>query len=233
MKCQLSLLAFAALAPSVHAQGSRFTGRVLTDSGVPLIGAEVVLAAQRTRTNSIGQFRLDSLRTGEYVVVVRMPGYAPKGDTIEVEEAGEVRREYRLSRTLAILPEVPVVTTLVDRMLADFHDRRRFGAGRFLDSTEFAKASGTRTSDKLRRLPGLIITRGRFSESYVTSTRGRCPASIWVDGLHFGTGYDVNMFDAGSIVAVEWYSSPATIPVEFGMSKPGVRACAVLVLYTR
>jgi hypothetical protein len=230
---RFSLLAVALIATSVQAQGSRFSGRVLTDSGVPLIGAEVVLAGQRARTNSIGQFRLDSLRTGEHVVLVRMPGYAPKGDTIEVAEAGEVRREYRLSRTLAILPEVPVTTTLVDRMLADFNSRRRFGAGRFLDSTEFAKASGTRTSDKLRRLPGVLITRGRFSESFVASSRGRCPASIWVDGLHFGTGYDVNMFDAGSIVAVEWYSSPATIPVEFSMSRPGVRACAVLVLYTR
>src|SRR5262245_5396167 len=98
MKGQLALLAFVAIAPSVYAQGSTFSGRVLTDSGAPIAGAEVVLTAKRGNTNSKGEFRLAALQSGEHVVLVRMPGYAPRADTIDVADAGEVRREYRLSR---------------------------------------------------------------------------------------------------------------------------------------
>ena len=218
-----------------QAQGSLFVGRVRADSNIVLAGAEIVIPAlQRTiRTNEKGEFQFNSVRAGEHVVGVRMPGFKPRIDTIEVADAGEVRRDYLLSRVDAALPEVAVKTTLLDRRLEDFENRRRFGAGRFLDSTQFAKSHGTRTSDRLSRLPGLMISRGRRSESVVMSTRGRCPATVWVDGLNFGTGVDINMFDAGSIVAVEWYSSPATIPVQFHMSRPAVRNCAVIMLWTR
>ena len=230
------LLAFASVFVAPHAlraQGSVFAGRVLTDSGLPLTGAEVVLSAKRTSTGAKGEFKLTSIIAGEHPVLVRMPGFAPKVDTIDVADAGEVRREYRLSRIQATLPEVPVTTTLTDRKLADFYSRKQFGMGRFLDSTQFAKSHGTRTSDRLRRLPGLMITRGRFSEAFVVSSRGRCPASVWMDGLNLGTGFDVNMLDPSTILAVEWYSSPAMTPAQFSMVKRGASHCAVLVLWTR
>ena len=212
---------------------STFSGRVLTDSGSPIAGAEVLVSNQRTSTSAKGEFRVTSLTADFYVVLVRMPGYAPKSDTIEVADAGEVRREYRLSRIQAILPEVPIVTTLTDRRLADFYERKKYGMGRFLDSTQFAKAGGTRTSDKLMRLPGLLIRRGRFSDTYVISSRGRCAASVWLDGIDLGTGYDVNMLDPGVILAVEWYSSPAMTPVQFSMVKRGASHCAALVIWTK
>ena len=229
----LAPVAALLLAATAHAQGSTFAGRVLTDSGLPLAGAEIVLGAKRTNTGAKGEFRLTSLSAGEHSVLVRMPGFAPQVDTIEVADAGEVQREYRLSRIQSILPEVPVTTTLTDRRLADFYSRKQFGMGRFLDSTQFAKTNGTRTSDRLRRLPGLLITRGRFSEAFVSSSRGRCAASVWMDGLNLGTGYDVNMLDPSTILAVEWYSSPAMTPAQFSMVKRGASHCAVLVLWTK
>ena len=229
----LAIASLFAVSHALSAQSSVFAGRVLTDSGVPIAGAEVVLTAKRTNTSAKGEFKLTSLIAGEHFVLVRMPGFAPEVDTIEVAEAGEVRREYRLSRIQSILPEVPVVTTLTDRRLADFYDRKKFGMGRFLDSTEFAKSHGTRTSDRLMRLPGLLIQRGRFSDTYVMSSRGRCLATVWLDGLDIGTRFDVNMIDPSTVLAVEWYSSPAMTPVQFSMVKRGASHCAVLVLWTR
>ena len=104
---------------------------------------------------------------------------------------------------------------------------------RILDSTQFEKTNGTRTSDKLLRLPGVLIQRGRFSEAYVVSSRGRCAASVWMDRINLGTGFDVNMIDPSTILAVEWYSSPAMTPAEFSMVKRGASHCAVLVLWTK
>ena len=233
----------AIVAPGASAQ-SLFTGRVLTDSGLPIAGAEVFLNGPQNiqRTNTLGEFRFTRVPAGYHVVGARMPGFAPKVDTIEVAEAGEVQRNLKLSRIETKLPEVPITTTLLDRKLADFHDRRRFGIGRFLDSAEFAKAHGTRTSDRLTRLPGLVIQRGRSSDAYVASTRSRtasgrmCRAGVWLDGvINLGISFNVNEIDPSHIAAIEWYAGQALIPVRFGAPprRGEPTPCGVLVIWTR
>jgi len=238
----LLTVALCVVGRSSHAQGALFTGRVVTDSGAALAGAQVVVEAlQRTqRTNANGEFRFSAVPAGEYVVGIRMPGFAPKIDTIEIADGGEARRTYRLARIEATLPEVPVTASLLDRRLYEFHERRRFGIGRFLDSAEFAKAHGTRTSDKLARLPGLIILRGRFSDAFVANTRQRrrdggwCRAAIWLDGINLGTSYNVNLLHPGEIAAVEWYAGQASIPAKFNTPpRVGEKYCGVLVIWTR
>ena len=252
----LALIALTLVAPAVNAQ-SVFTGRVLTDSGVPIAGAEVVIARlqKAERTNAAGEFRFTGLPEGFHAVGVRAPGFAPKGDTIQVAEAGEVRREYRLSRIETTLPEVPVTTTLLDRKLVEFHERRRtLGAGRFLDSAEFANTRGTKTSDRLTKLPGLLIQRGdsrqgRGSEMFVTNSRQRsagepgsqsmCKSLVWLDGVNLGTEFNVNSLDPSTIAAVEWYAGqfvPAklAVPPRFSATTGGVEQyCGVLVIWLR
>jgi carboxypeptidase family protein len=238
---QIALIALAVAAPALHAQ-STFTGRVLSDSGVPLVGAEVVLARlqKAARTGENGEFRIGGLPSGYHIVGIRMPGFAPEGDTIEVADAGEVRREYRMKSIATKLPEVPVSTTPVNRRLTEFDERRRMSIGRFLDSAEFANASGTRTADRLIRFPGLRVAQGRTLNQVTIQTtrqaslRGRwCNASVWVDGVNLGTGFSVNSIDPSLIVGVEWYAGQASVPAQFNTSRPGEVSCAVLVLWTR
>jgi len=230
----IGVVALGAVASSAYAQGSTFTGRVLTDSGVAIVGAEVIISAlQRTqRSNVQGDFKFSAVPAGEHIVGVRMPGFAPKVDTIEIADAGNARREYRLAKIEVTLPEV-VTTSALDRKLVEFHERQRMGIGRFLDSAEFAKAPGTRTSDRLKKLPGLKIGRGRFlSEAYVLSTRTdnpRCYAAIWLDGVKL-TGFSVNQLDPSMIAAVEWYAGPASVPAKFNVTSS---VCGVLVIWTR
>ena len=160
----VSVTAALALASAASHAQTVFTGRVLTDSGVIIVGAEVFLNGPQNsqRTDARGEFRFTAVAAGEHVVSVRMPGFAPKVDTIQVADAGEVRLDFRLAKIETTLPEVSVSTSSLDRKLVEFHERRRIGIGRFLDSTEFANAHGTRTSDRLAKLPGLKIGRGRF-----------------------------------------------------------------------
>jgi hypothetical protein len=252
----IAIAALALNSPLVHAQ-STFTGRVLTDSGVPLVGAEVVIAklVKGERTNASGEFRFTGLPSGYHAVGIRMPGFAPKGDTIEVAESGEVRREYRLTRIETTLPEVPVTASLLDRKLIEFHERRRtLGAGRFLDSAEFANSRGTKVSDRLAKLPGVLIQRGdarqgRGSEMFVTNSRQRsagepgstsmCRSLVWLDGVNLGTEFNVNSLDPSMIAAVEWYAGqfvpaklavPPRISVNTGRIEP---YCGVLVIWLR
>lgn len=227
---------------TARGQGSVFLGRVMTDSGAVIPGAEVVLNGPQNsqRTNERGEFRFSGVRAGYQVVGVRMPGFAPRVDTIEVADAGEIRRDFRLSRIQATLPEVPVTATMLDRTLSEFYDRRHMGIGRFLDSAEFAKTHGTRTSDRLARLPGLLVLRGRGSEASVASTRQRlpggrwCPSYVWLDYAPVGIGYNINLLDPSAIAAIEWYAGQAGTPARFNVPMTAAtRYCGVLVIWTR
>src|SRR4026208_1938318 len=200
----LTSLLLMVSAQAVMAQGSVLIGRVLSDSGMVLVGAEVVLNGPQNlqRTDEKGEFRFTRVPAGRQIVGVRMPGFAPRVDTIEVADAGEIRRDFKLTRIETTLPEVPVTATLLDRKLVEFHERRKLGVGRFLDSAEFANTRGTRMSDRLAKLPGVLIQRGRGSEMFVTNTRQRrpgepgsqsmCRSLIWIDGVNVGTEYNVN-----------------------------------------
>ena len=72
----------------------------------------------------------------------------------------------------------------------------------------------------------LVRNRGRVVE------KKEIMASVWMDGLNLGTGFDVNMLDPSTILAVEWYSTPAMTPVQFSMVKRGASHCAVLFIWT-
>lgn len=245
----LSLLIFAQAAT---AQGTTIFGRVVSDSGMILVGAEVVLNGPQNlqRTNEKGEFAFARVAPGFQIIGVRMPGYAPKVDTIEVEDAGEIRREYRLTRIETTLPEVPVRTTPLDRKLVEFAERRRtLGTGRFLDSAEFANSRGTKTSDRIARLPGVLIQRGRGNEVFITNTRQRrsgdpgsrsfCRSLVWLDGVNMGIEYNVNELDPTIIAAVEWYASNQNAPAKL-VAPPRFSArgttepyCGILVIWLR
>ena len=215
----LTLLCITTDARVAAAQVSTIFGRVLNDSGRALAGAEVVLNGPQNlqRTNERGEFTFTRVPPGFQIIGVRMAGYAPRVDTIEVEDAGEIRREFRLSRIEVTLPNVPVTTTPLDLKLAEFHERRRTsGGGRFLDSAEFANTRGTRMSDRLAKLPGVLIQRGIGSEVFITNTRIRrpgepgsksmCRSLVWMDGVNLGVEFNVNQLNPASIAAVEWYA---------------------------
>ena len=240
----LSPLCLTSIAPAAGAQSS-IIGRVLSDSGMVLVGAEVVLNGPQNlqRTDEKGEFRFTRVPSGRQIVGVRMPGFAPRVDTIDVADAGELRRDFKLTRIETTLPRVPVTATPLDRKLLEFHERRRLGIGRFLDSAEFANTRGTRTSDRLTKLPGLLILRGRFSsEAYVVNSRTRqrsggqpsCRALVWIDNVNVGMSFNVNELDPSVIAAVEWYAGEASIPARFAVpKKQSEEYCGVLVIWLR
>jgi hypothetical protein len=113
--------------------------------------------------------------------------------------------------------------------------------GRFLDSAEFAKAAGTRTSDKLAKLPGLMVVRGRGLAAYVTSSRslagsrrGTCTANVWLDYINLGTGFNVIELVPSIIAAIEWYAGTSSVPARFAVpAKPNAPYCGTLVIWLR
>ncbi|HJQ18969.1 MAG TPA: carboxypeptidase regulatory-like domain-containing protein [Gemmatimonadaceae bacterium] len=227
-------------APSAPVLGSaRLTGRVLNKTGQPLPGARVQLEnttrVATTRTN--GEFVLDSLPPGTQTVSVRLLGYQP------VEQAVDLSSRDARSVTMTLDNFVPVleavrVSAQRERALDDvgFARRKRTGMGWYLDGDALAsKTTSTNFSDVMRGAPGIRVEQAGNGRQVITSSRD--PANgcvnIWVDGTQWqqldpGDVDDfVKPYELG---AVEVYSS-SNVPVEY---QPAGRGnCTTIVAWTK
>jgi carboxypeptidase family protein len=103
-------LLFAALSTRGVAQQplQAVQGVVRDSSGVPLAGAEVVVGPRSAVTTGQGNFRIDSLRPGQYHITIRLVGYSPVRSRIAVVAAEPTRLEYYLVRAPVVLPTMMV-----------------------------------------------------------------------------------------------------------------------------
>lgn len=69
----------------LSAQGfGSLTGSVRDTSGVPLAGAEIILATKRAITTPQGSFRLDSVPVGDHLITIRLVGFVALRSTVSV-----------------------------------------------------------------------------------------------------------------------------------------------------
>jgi hypothetical protein len=216
---------------------ARLRGRVLNKMGNPLVGARVQVEgttrATTTRTN--GDFALDSLPPGTQSVAVRLLGYSP------IEQAVDLVSDEPRSVTIQLEDFVPTletvrVTAQRERALDDvgFARRKRVGHGFYMDGDELKARSALFFSDVLRAAPGIRVVQTPGGRQMIQSQRdpmGGC-VSIWVDGSQWqqmepGDIDDfVKPFEVG---ALEVYS-PTNTPAEF-QSVRGA-SCTTIVAWT-
>ena len=217
--------------------GSVLRGRVLTDSTeLAIAGVSVSIPAQRleTTTDSTGRFRLGGIPRGRVVVVVRRIGFGPVTSQLIFRERDSLEVDFLLMAIPQALPDVRVEATLTSRKLAEFDERRRFGIGHFLDSADIAKRGGSRLTDRLRHLPGLVVS-CRGSVCGVFSTRGQssllqsCPVRLGLDGAYVST-FRIDDIQPSEVAGIEWYAGPAQIPARFNSSRS---ACGFLMIWLK
>ena len=68
----------------LQAQRAALRGTVLDAAGAPLAGADIRLGERQGSTNAEGIFLIDSLKPGEYPLIVRRVGFSPLRATIEL-----------------------------------------------------------------------------------------------------------------------------------------------------
>ncbi len=218
--------------------GAVLRGRVLVDSSELAIGAATVsvpAARLETTTDSLGRFRLGGIRKGRSVVVVRRIGFGPITSQLVFRERDSLEIDFLLVPIPQALPDVRVAATLTSRKLVEFEERRRFGIGHFLDSADVAKRGGSRLTDKLRHLPGLMVT-CRGSICGVSSTRGQsslrqaCPVRLGLDGAIVSTGFRIDDLQPSEVAGIEWYAGPAQMPARFNSSRS---ACGFLMIWLK
>jgi hypothetical protein len=98
------------LAPTaeVHAQSSELRGRVVTDAGVPVVGASVTLAGIRytVRTDSLGRFSLAGTPGSTLTLSLQATGYRDETATVVLARGRPTTRDFVLVSEAAPLPEV-------------------------------------------------------------------------------------------------------------------------------
>ena len=221
---------------SVAALGrARLTGRVVTKAGRPLPGARVQLegTTRAATTRATGEFSLDSLPSGTQTVSVRLLGYAP------IEQAVDLSAREPQNVTVMLDNFVPMLETVRvnaqrERALDDigYARRKRSGQGWYVDGDKI-NHNAQNFSDVLRGAPGIRVTQ-TMNRQVIQSSRdpqGGC-VNIWIDGTQWQQMEpgDVDDFvKPHELGAIEVYS-PTTSPAEY--QPAGRTSCSTIVAWT-
>ncbi|BAH38160.1 MAG TPA: carboxypeptidase-like regulatory domain-containing protein [Gemmatimonas aurantiaca] len=229
-------------------------GTVLAEQGErPIAGAQVELVGNgnMTTTDSSGVFALWDILPGRYRLLIRALGFAPLDIPLVVPDDGLDALEVLLPPTLGRV-EVKAGGVPREAHLRGFDQRRRWGWGRFMDSTRLHAYGPMQWATQLTtNTPFLRIVRFEsiYGSGYTFAGRRRgaislrgdvrseCYPHIIVDNVvMYANGIGESPLDIGfltggpPVVASEYYSA-AQVPAEF--DKGGQAVCGALVLWTQ
>jgi hypothetical protein len=156
---------------------------------------------------------------------------------VTIAARDSVSLTFRMMSTAVALAPVEAKSTprQPPARLAGFYNRsQRRRQGHFITRDIIDQARASRTTDLLRRVPGLAFRQTRKG-GYALRGRGDCEPQVYLDGMDvsmFGTATTVDdLVRPEDLEGVEVYGS-STIPVEFVRNHPGDE-CGAVMLWTR
>lgn len=213
---------------------ARLVGRVVNNAGRPLSGARVQIeGTTRVATSRAnGDFVLDSLPAGTQSVSVRLLGYAPVEQPVELSSLEPRNVTIRLADFVPMLEAVRV-TAQRERALdqVGFSRRKRSGLGHFLDGDQI-NTNALNFSDVVRIAPGIrVVPVGQ--RNMITSARdpNGCVA-VYIDGTmwqQLEPGDIDDFVKPHELAALEIYNATNT-PAEFTSARQG--SCMTIVAWT-
>ena len=196
----ISIYFFAFASTSLVAQTGSLTGKVRDDSGNPVTAATVTLekTSINTLTDDNGKFRLENIPSGTQTIVVRLLGYKPLIQSVEVKENETVKVNLLIVSDIKTLNEVTISgKTSINGMghLDEVHDGIVYSGKKneviVLDSLN-ANIAQNNPRQALGRIPGANFseTEGGGFPSNGFGLRGLNPAqSIEMDTRQ--NGYNI------------------------------------------
>jgi hypothetical protein len=233
----LAATAASAAAQTIH-------GRVLengTDRPVAAALVELRVAGEvRAQAQSYedGSFVLAVPVLGVYRVSATRVGYTPLlSEPFRIQAQDSVALVFHLTSSAVRLS--PVEVTGAQRQaparLAGFYERSQHNRqGRFLTREAIEALGASRTTDLLRRLPGLLF-RPTAKGGVAVRGRGGCEPQVYLDGMDISMYRDAisvdDMVQPEDLEGVEVYGS-SSIPVEYVRNTPG-NQCGAVMFWTR
>lgn len=248
------LVASVALAqqPAPHATGAQpgytappavVTGRILGPDKKPMEEVEVLLGGHiRTLTDKKGNFEFDPVDDGDHEVLVRRVGFAPVRFRVTVKTGDIWDGTIYMQAAAQSLPEVIVIEpgkvlkNFRPRWIDGFVERRRMGAGTFLDRLEIEKLHALSTARLLTVSPGVYTRQGMGFDEVTVNRCGRGANSkgvIFVDGIKMeesGSGrfQVLQDYPPENLQAVEIFKGHSATPPQY--DDPAT--CFVVLLWT-
>lgn len=238
-------LLLGAMAGSPGLLGAQTVVGVAVDDGnsAPLPVTSLMLldsagvAVAWAESDSVGRFVLRAPGFGDFRLFADHLGY---GEV--VSDAFSLRRTYPVSIEVRLVPkplelEALVVTTERRRLRLEregFYRRRDHSFGTFFDAEEIEALHPLRTTDVLRRVPGVIVGHNREGGTVATtwSRGGMCPMKVVVNGLKIDLSFGSldDWVNPLSVVGVEVYPRGVGAPVQHAGFDA---ACGVVMIWTR
>jgi TonB family protein len=168
---------------------------------------------------------------------VRRLGFVPQTIAVTVDSAFAPAIDVALTTLPIRLATVQVRSTrrVYTGYMADFNRRRDSNnGGHFFTREQIDSLHPYRTSDLLRRVPGMNLTPTGGGTGMAVRMRGqRCMPLVWVDGTPAVAGYfDPDLIDPRSIAGIEIYSGLGTVPPALtGPIMAG--SCGTVAIWTR
>lgn len=207
-------------------------------------------------TDEQGRFRLvhPDQATRDYTLSIEHVAYADVRQEFSFAPGEQLAMEIRLAETAIELDPI-VVTERRRGLLVDvgFYDRLERGHGIYIERDEIERRRPSQVTDLMQGRAGLkVVPAGglKYDIRLTSMDRftGDCQPSIWLDGALVrdagvamtstgATGSTLNtqlqlseIISPEHIEAVEVYTSPAGLPLQFGGSNA---MCGVVVIWTR
>ncbi len=211
-------------------------GIVRDTAGRPLPGARLSMPGNGAEgaTTGSGQFRLDSLPSGTWMLEARAVGFEPYRVAVDVVGDAVSMPDIAMA---AITPTVDTVRVQADkftRQMAGFEQRRKLGFGHFYDDYALEQRNARTVADFLRTTPGLTVsptetTRDRVLMRGVTGS-GQCVPSLFLDGVNtqISDGIIDNVVNQSDVRAIEVYNGASSTPLEFRSNN----GCGSIVIWT-
>lgn len=231
----LSFLAAASAAPAQSISGTLME----TETRSPIARGVVTLldrdstALERVQTDSVGAFSFTLERGGSFRISAERAGFrAAASPRLTIGSRDTLEVEFSLARDAVVLE--PLVVTARSRYLTPaarrFYQRAKSSpSGRFITLQEIEQAHASRTTELLRRVPGVVVTPMMGGND--VRIRGTCRPSVYVDGTRV-QGYRSidDLAQPLELEGIEVYRSADQAPAEF----TGVNAgCAAILIWTR
>lgn len=146
---------------------SLIIGRVMSESGSPVVGAKVKiqLGSDSTETDMDGKFTLNS-DAGMKVISINHKEHDPLLDSVLVESEKETYYNTTLYKTVQI-GRVDIVKRKKanDNSVAGAIQTKRLSVGMVeaISAEDFSKTTIRTTSDAIKRIPGATISEGKFA----------------------------------------------------------------------
>ena len=221
--------------PEPEARGTATLVGVVTSgvSGDPLAQARVwVVGTDRaTLTDDRGHFRLARLPEGPQEVRVGYLGVESSAASVDLV-AGKARG-LRITFDLELTPIAAQIegTRGSGGKLRGFRRRMESEQGYYITREDIRSRNPLRTTDMLRRVPGVRISPATMGPSGVTMSGAarRCPIEYYLDGVR-APFLDPDNVPPNDIAGIEIYRGLARVPIQF---RHRARGCGVILIWTR